>query len=121
MANLDLIVTSDSAVAHLAGGLGRPVWIALRDVPDWRWLLDREDSPWYPTARLFRQRRRGDWDEVFARVPEELARLANEHHGRVAAGTAASHSRILPPSLAGETPTAPPRRGPPPPARPRPP
>jgi tetratricopeptide (TPR) repeat protein len=76
MMHLDLVVTSDSAVAHLAGALARPVWIVLRQVADWRWLLDREDSPWYPTARLFRQRRAGDWDEVFTRVAAELARLA---------------------------------------------
>ena len=55
MKNLDLVVTSDSAVAHLAGALGVPVWVALPYVPDWRWMLDREDNPWYPTMRLFRQ------------------------------------------------------------------
>jgi Flp pilus assembly protein TadD len=74
MRNLDLVVTSDTAIAHLAGGLGVPVWVALQAVPDWRWLLEREDCPWYPTMRLFRQRTRGDWAEVFARVAEELAR-----------------------------------------------
>src|SRR5262249_35099339 len=76
--NLDLIVTSDTAVAHLAGALGRPVWVALKHVPDWRWMIDREDSPWYPTARLFRQTRAGDWDEVFARVAAALVRLATD-------------------------------------------
>ncbi len=55
LANLDLLITVDTAVAHLAGALGKPVWILLTHNPDWRWLLDREDSPWYPTARLFRQ------------------------------------------------------------------
>ncbi len=75
MSNLDLIVTSDTAVAHLAGALGRPVWIALRHVPEWRWMLDRDDSPWYPTARLFRQRVAGDWGEVSARIAVELGRL----------------------------------------------
>lgn len=70
---LDLIVTSDTAVAHLAGALGRPVWLVLRATPDWRWLLDRDDSPWYPTMRLFRQAAPGDWDGVFARVAAELA------------------------------------------------
>ena len=75
MMNLDLVVTSDTSIAHLAGALGRPVWIALRHVPDWRWMLDREDSPWYPTARLFRQRRPGDWDDVAERMATELARL----------------------------------------------
>src|SRR5262249_23681904 len=55
MKNLDLVITSDTAIAHLAGALGVPVWVALPQVPDWRWLLGREDSPWYPTMRLFRQ------------------------------------------------------------------
>jgi tetratricopeptide (TPR) repeat protein len=73
MMHLDLIVTSDTAVAHLAGALGRPVWIALKHVPDWRWMIDREDSAWYPTASLFRQTRAGDWDDVFARMARELA------------------------------------------------
>jgi tetratricopeptide (TPR) repeat protein len=73
--NLDLVVTVDTAIAHLAGALGVPVWIALPFSPDWRWLLDREDSPWYPTMRLFRQKRLGDWDAVFQHLAEELARL----------------------------------------------
>ena len=73
MMNLDLVISSDTAAAHLAGALGRPVWIVLRHVPDWRWMTDRDDSPWYPSARLFRQTRRGDWDEVFERIVDELA------------------------------------------------
>ncbi|MEL6345124.1 MAG: tetratricopeptide repeat protein [Myxococcota bacterium] len=72
MMSLDLVVTADTSVAHLAGALGRPVWIALRAVPDWRWMLDREDSPWYPTARLFRQPTPGDWDAVFQRMKDVL-------------------------------------------------
>jgi tetratricopeptide (TPR) repeat protein len=72
---LDLVISVDSAVAHLAGGLGVPVWVALAFAPDWRWLLDREDSPWYPTARLFRQARPGAWDDVFARLARALERL----------------------------------------------
>ena len=72
MRNLDLIVTSDTSVAHLAGGLGVPVWVALPFVPDWRWLLDREDCPWYPNMRLFRQKSPGDWREVFSRIKAEL-------------------------------------------------
>ena len=76
MRGLDLIVTSDSAVAHLAGALGAAVWVALPLVPDWRWLLGRSDSPWYPTMRLFRQRRAGDWGEVFVRIGEQLASLS---------------------------------------------
>jgi tetratricopeptide (TPR) repeat protein len=69
---LDLVITVDTSVAHLAGALGKPVWILLPTTVDWRWLLDREDSPWYPTARLFRQTRIGDWDAVIARVGAEL-------------------------------------------------
>ena len=76
MVSLDLIITCDTALAHLAGALGRPTWVALKQVPDWRWLLDRGDSPWYPTMRLFRQPRRGDWESVFAAIHAELARLA---------------------------------------------
>lgn len=76
MDGLDLVISVDSAPAHLAGALGRPLWLLLPAVPDWRWLLRREDSPWYPTARLFRQRVAGDWDEVIGRVAAELARLA---------------------------------------------
>ena len=65
MSNLDLIITSDTSIAHLAGALGRPTWVALKYVPDWRWLLDRDDSPWYPTMRLFRQETPGNWRFVF--------------------------------------------------------
>ncbi len=72
MMSLDLIVTSDTSIAHLAGALGRPVWVALRKVPDWRWQLRREDSPWYPTMRLFRQTERDDWGPVFAAMAEAI-------------------------------------------------
>jgi ADP-heptose:LPS heptosyltransferase len=77
MSSLDLIITSDTAIAHLAGALGRPAWVALRYVPDWRWLLDRDDSPWYPTLRLFRQPQRDDWTSVFAKIERELRALLN--------------------------------------------
>src|SRR5207244_4050069 len=72
---VDLVVTVDTAIAHLAGGLGVPVWLALACVPDWRWLLEREDSPWYPTMKLFRQSQRGRWDDVFERMTAELAKV----------------------------------------------
>lgn len=76
IAQLDLVITTDTAIAHLAGALGKPTWVLLSFVPDWRWLLDREDSPWYPTMRLFRQTQPGDWEGVMGRVAEALyARL----------------------------------------------
>src|SRR5262249_42454565 len=75
MNSLDLIITSDTAIAHLAGALGRPTWVALKHGPDWRWLLDREDSPWYPTLRLFRQPQWDDWASVFANIERELRAL----------------------------------------------
>jgi tetratricopeptide (TPR) repeat protein len=81
MRALDLVIAPDTGVAHLAGGLGVPVWMALAFVPDWRWLLHREDTPWYPTMRLFRQARRGDWDSVFARMAREVTRLVAEKDG----------------------------------------
>ena len=71
--SLDLVVTVDTAIAHLAGALGRPVWIGLRTPgPDWRWLRRETDTPWYPTARLFRQRKPGDWWEVFCRMADRI-------------------------------------------------
>ncbi|MHA1157153.1 MAG: tetratricopeptide repeat protein [Alphaproteobacteria bacterium] len=73
LANLDLIVTSDTGPAHLAGAMARPTFVALRDNPDWRWMRDRDDSPWYPTMRLFRQRTRGDWSSVFEEIAAALA------------------------------------------------
>jgi tetratricopeptide (TPR) repeat protein len=76
MENLDLVITPDSAIAHLAGAFGRPVWVALKFVPDWRWQLHRSDSPWYPTMRLFRQHTRGQWWSVFAAMKEELREAA---------------------------------------------
>jgi tetratricopeptide (TPR) repeat protein len=73
MANLDLVISSCTAPAHLAGALGRPVWIMLTKEADWRWMLDRPDSPWYPTARLFRQAVAGDWAAVVAAMKDALA------------------------------------------------
>ena len=73
---MDLVISVDTAVAHLAGALGKPTWILLPHVLDWRWLYAREDTPWYPTARLFRQTRCGDWASVLDRLPSELERFA---------------------------------------------
>jgi hypothetical protein len=72
MLQLDLVITSDTSIAHLAGALGVPTWLALNYVPDWRWLLQREDSPWYPSVRLFRQETLGDWAGVFRKIRTEL-------------------------------------------------
>ena len=73
VANLDLVISVDTAVVHLAGAMGKPVWTLLPFAPDWRWLLDRDDSPWYPTMRLFRQPTRGDWESAIAKVATVLA------------------------------------------------
>ncbi len=80
MANLDLVITSDTSVAHLAGALGRPVWVALKRTPDWRWLLERDDSPWYPTMRLFRQRVSGRWEDVFEAISAAVERRLADRH-----------------------------------------
>ena len=78
--NLDLVISIDTSVVHLAGALGKPVWIMLPIDPDWRWLLDRDDSPWYPTMRLFRQSAPDVWDDVAERLKESLAATANAKH-----------------------------------------
>ena len=70
--NVDIVVTSDTAIAHLAGALGRPVFLALKHVPDWRWLMHRDDCPWYPAMRLFRQTEKGDWKSVFDRIASSV-------------------------------------------------
>jgi hypothetical protein len=74
MMSCDLVITSDTAVAHLAGALGVKTWVALKYVPDWRWFMDRTDSPWYPSMRLFRQQAIGDWVGVFERMVRNLLR-----------------------------------------------
>ncbi len=78
IASLDLVVTSDTSVAHLAGALGAPVWVALQFMPDWRFLLSRDDSPWYPSMRLFRQQAPGQWADVFQRIAQAVAQLRSE-------------------------------------------
>ena len=75
VAQLDLVITVDTAVAHLAGAMAKPVWLLLPFIPNWRWMLDREDTPWYPTMRLFRQQQPGDWQSVFAKVASALNSL----------------------------------------------
>jgi ADP-heptose:LPS heptosyltransferase len=70
--NLDLVITVDTMTAHLAGALGKPVWTMLPFRADWRWMLDRDDSPWYPTMRLFRQSSPGDWSGAIERIAAEL-------------------------------------------------
>lgn len=80
VANLDLVIAVDTSVAHLAGALGRPVWLLLPFNCDWRWLLERSDTLWYPTMRLYRQPGRGDWPAVVARLAQDLAELAGERH-----------------------------------------
>lgn len=78
MKNLDLVITSDTVIPHLAGALGVPVWMALSAAPDWRWISGGDRSPWYPTMRIFRQRERGNWHQVFARMARELEEMAKK-------------------------------------------
>jgi hypothetical protein len=91
MKSLDLVITCDTAIAHLAGALGVPVWVALPFASDWRWLLHRHDSPWYPTMRLFRQSEPADWTPVFERITGEVRKLLTKITGsepiRVECGT----------------------------------
>ena len=78
IAEMDLVISVDTAVAHLAGALGKPVWIFIQHSPDWRWFLDRPDSPWYPTAQLFRQTERDEWKTPILRVAEALKRKTSQ-------------------------------------------
>ena len=78
MMNCDLIITSDTAVAHLAGAIGRPTWVVLKQIPDWRWMLDRPDSPWYPTMTLYRQKSRRNWVDVFETIEQDLRSLLQQ-------------------------------------------
>jgi len=84
--NLDLVIAVDTAVAHLAGAIAKPTWLMLAYAPDWRWLLDRDDSPWYPSLRLYRQRALSDWDGVIARVAADLARHVAGRSPRISDG-----------------------------------
>jgi len=78
ISRLDLVIAVDTAVAHLAGAMGKPVWVMLPFSPEWRWLLGRDDSPWYPTMRLFRQTTYGDWPGVIRRVAQALILLGSQ-------------------------------------------
>lgn len=89
MTRLDLVLTCDTSIAHLAGALGRPVWVALKKESEWRWLRGRDDSPWYPTMRLFRQERRGEWRQVFSNMAACAAPLAKAR-GRLRPGVNSS-------------------------------
>ncbi|MBW1783334.1 MAG: tetratricopeptide repeat protein [Deltaproteobacteria bacterium] len=96
IANLDLIISVDTAVAHLGGAMGKPVWLLLPFVPDWRWLMKGDDTPWYPTMRLYRQKRPGDWQEVIGRVTvgvRTMATGASIKSGRVPKLAAADEDR----------------------------
>jgi ADP-heptose:LPS heptosyltransferase len=75
METLDVVVSVDTSLAHLGGAMGKKTWILLPFLPDWRWLLERRDSPWYPTATLYRQTIAGDWDSVLAEVKRDLLLL----------------------------------------------
>ena len=75
---LDLVISVDTAVAHLAGALGKPVWLLSRYESEWRWMLQRADSPWYPTMRIFRQSARGNWDAVMEAITAALSHVIKE-------------------------------------------
>jgi ADP-heptose:LPS heptosyltransferase len=77
IANLDLVITVDTGVAHLAAAMGKPVWLLVPFGPGWPWLLHRSDSPWYPTMRLFRQSKLGDWTLPIVQIRDELAKLSS--------------------------------------------
>ena len=94
LSGLDLVISVDCAIAHLAGALGIPVWMAVSSAPDWRWLREREDSPWYPTMRLFRQPRAGDWDAVFQRLAGELKQWAKSRSSGTVKRTRRQRSEI---------------------------
>ena len=96
MESLDLVVTSDTAIAHLAGALGRPVFLTLKRVPGWRWLMLREDCPWYPSMRLFRQAEKGDWESVFMRIASSIAADVTEKAGQFTSAPRAMMELAIP-------------------------
>jgi hypothetical protein len=95
MAHCDLVVTCDTSIAHLAGALARPVWVALKSDAEWRWMTERSDSPWYPTLRLFRQTCRGIWSDVFEAMACELARLVAARFPRRLLATPTSPGELI--------------------------
>jgi len=101
MENCDLVVTSDTSIAHLAGALGRPVFVALKRVPDWRWLLDRDDSPWYPGMRIFRQPAINDWESVFENIAAAVEARAKAKAGAPGRGLPI-HAPVAIPASIGE-------------------
>jgi SAM-dependent methyltransferase len=108
IAELDLVISVDSATVHLAGGLGVPVWTLLNYAPNWRWLLDRDDTPWYPSMRLVRQADYGQWGPVFDTVAESLGLLATSRSSKTASGRSAALAKLVVPrgSIEAGSPTA---------------
>jgi len=104
MQNLDLIITSDTAVAHLAGAMARPVWLLLSTAADWRWLEGIEHCPWYPTMRVFRQERLDHWEEVFARVAQELRCVVQGDRTRLASARESEDKQAISRLLSGKRP-----------------
>jgi hypothetical protein len=96
MMEVDLVISVDTSCAHLAGALGRPVWVLLSAVPEWRWMLESPTTPWYPSARLFRQPRIGEWAPVFAQVADALREILALGQLDVTVGMS-SRSRLIPP------------------------
>ncbi len=99
IAQLDLLICVDTAVAHLAGALGKPVWLLVDSSPDWRWLRSGEETPWYPTMRIFRQKKRGDWDEVVRRVTDALRDRQERGRGATSPAPLLRETQSPPPKL----------------------
>jgi ADP-heptose:LPS heptosyltransferase len=95
---LDLVIAVDTAIAHLAGALGKPVWLLLPSAPDWRWMQQRHDSPWYPTMRLFRQPAYGDWKSVMTQLREALGEKRQKVEGKRQSAVSGQRSAVCKPS-----------------------